>query len=119
MSGLEINKIAGAVLTAAVVAWTAYFVAELLHGGGHEVAENAYPVGGLVEATRAPDESGGLEPVLPLLAVADTEAGAKLARKCSACHTFDEGGPDKIGPNLWNIVGRAVAESGGGVVANA
>jgi len=37
------------------------------------------------------------------------EAGEKVFRKCKACHTIDEGGVKKVGPNLWGIVGRDVA----------
>jgi cytochrome c len=46
------------------------------------------------------------------LAAASLEKGAKLTRKCKACHSFDKGGKTKIGPPLWNIVGakRAATE---------
>jgi cytochrome c len=43
------------------------------------------------------------------LAQADLDAGAKDARKCGACHSFEEGGAAKIGPPLWNVVGRDIA----------
>jgi cytochrome c len=45
----------------------------------------------------------------PLLAAADPEAGAKVARKCAACHSFEQGGPNKIGPNLYGVIGGPVA----------
>ena len=35
----------------------------------------------------------------------DVAAGKKLFRRCSACHTVDEGGANKVGPNLWGIFG--------------
>ncbi|MFM9844900.1 MAG: c-type cytochrome [Dongiaceae bacterium] len=44
-----------------------------------------------------------------LLRSADPSAGEKLAKKCAACHSFDKGGPKKVGPNLWNIVGAKQA----------
>jgi cytochrome c len=37
---------------------------------------------------------------------ADAAAGATIAKKCAACHSFDQGGPNKVGPNLWGVVGR-------------
>ena len=37
---------------------------------------------------------------------ADVEAGAKVFKKCKACHTIDEGGKNKIGPNLNGVLGR-------------
>ncbi len=43
--------------------------------------------------------------IAALLATADPAAGQKIAAKCKACHNFDKGGANKIGPNLWDIVG--------------
>lgn len=48
-----------------------------------------------------------------LLASADKNAGAKISKKCAACHSFDKGGPNKVGPNLWDVVGRTVASHEG------
>src|SRR5262249_51737706 len=39
-----------------------------------------------------------------LLKKADPAAGEKVATKCKACHDFTKGGPNKVGPNLWDIV---------------
>lgn len=41
----------------------------------------------------------------------DPADGEKVARKCKACHTFEEGGASKIGPPLWDIVNRPVASA--------
>jgi cytochrome c len=49
------------------------------------------------------------EQVSALLAGADVKNGTKLAKKCAACHSFKKGGPNKVGPNLWNIVGAKQA----------
>ena len=40
-----------------------------------------------------------------LLAAADPAQGQTVAKKCAACHNFEKGGPNKVGPNLWDIVG--------------
>lgn len=40
---------------------------------------------------------------------ADVEAGEKLFKRCAACHTIDKGGKNKVGPNLYGIVGASVA----------
>ena len=38
---------------------------------------------------------------------ADVAKGEKVFKKCKACHTVDEGGKNKVGPNLFGIVGMA------------
>jgi cytochrome c len=47
------------------------------------------------------------------LASADPQKGANVYKKCRACHTVDEGGPHRVGPNLWGVVGRPVASAPG------
>ncbi len=44
-----------------------------------------------------------------LLAHADIAKGKQKAQLCVSCHTFDPSGPDRVGPNLWAIVGRDIA----------
>ena len=44
---------------------------------------------------------------------ADAEAGAKVFKKCKACHTLDEGGKNKIGPNLFGILGKQAGTTEG------
>ena len=44
-----------------------------------------------------------------MLANADSASGEKISKKCIACHTFSEGQASKIGPNLWDVVGRDIA----------
>ncbi|MGF1619808.1 MAG: c-type cytochrome [Rhodomicrobiaceae bacterium] len=104
-----VNMVAGAVLSALLV----------LFGAGVLVDE-IYPTGGQPEAPPPPSETADAEGGAPaeaapqvslasLLGQATVEAGETQARKCVACHTFDEGGANKIGPNLHGILGRQVA----------
>lgn len=44
-----------------------------------------------------------------LVAAGDVAKGKKLFKRCGACHTADKGGPAKMGPNLYGIVGRDIA----------
>lgn len=62
--------------------------------------------------------AGGAAEAVPLdlgtlLAGADPAEGESLARVCASCHTFDSGGANRVGPNLWAIVGRPVAAEPG------
>ncbi len=61
-------------------------------------------------ATGGPSGEGT---VTALLASADAGDGKKVFRKCKACHTADKGGRHRVGPNLWDVVGRAKAGAGG------
>ena len=42
----------------------------------------------------------------PRMAAANAAAGLTLRVRCQTCHTFDNGGANRVGPNLWNVVGR-------------
>lgn len=115
MSTLEINKIIAAVLTAGVVAMMSGFIAEIVYEI-EPLEEPAYKVvvgEEAEEAGPAAPAEAKIEPVAPLLAAADPGAGQKIAKKCTACHTLEQGGPHKIGPNLWNVVNRPIASAEG------
>ena len=105
MDDLKFNKVAAGFLLAALLAMAGYKLSEVLVPH-QELAENAYPVEVQVASasTDAPAAPKGPEPVLALLASADVNAGIKTAKKCTACHVFDKGGKNKVGPGLWNIV---------------
>ena len=47
------------------------------------------------------------------VAAADAGSGKSVAKKCTTCHTLNDGGANKIGPNLWGVVERAVASHAG------
>ncbi len=49
----------------------------------------------------------------PALAEGDAEAGAKVFKKCKACHTVDEGGKHRVGPNLWGMFGQQAGTADG------
>jgi cytochrome c len=58
-------------------------------------------------AARAGEDASPMVELPGLLASADAAKGEKLfKRRCRACHTNVKDGPNKTGPNMWNIVGR-------------
>jgi cytochrome c len=73
--------------------------------------EKAPPVlvPGAETAAAAPGAAAPAEPAFDLAKyVADPVKGEKVAARCKACHNFDNGGPNRTGPNLWGIVGAPV-----------
>jgi cytochrome c len=71
---------------------------------------NNYFVTSLIAATIfAVGALAGEAPLSDRLAAASPESGEKVFRKCKACHTAGSDGKHKVGPNLWGVVGRAVA----------
>ncbi len=56
-------------------------------------------------ATQTAAAGSTAAPIAERLAKADLAAGQKAAQKCVACHSFDKGGPNKVGPNQWGILG--------------
>ena len=109
-------KAVGAVLVAVLVAVAIGQIGNLVYEP-EELEEHAYaPVEVTVAAQEtddSADEVEAIEPIGPLLADADAAAGEQVASRCTACHTFDEGGGARVGPNLFGIVGRAKAADGG------
>ncbi|MEE7478717.1 c-type cytochrome [Methylobacterium hispanicum] len=112
MDSFELNKVAGAVLGAVLFAVGSGFVAELIYHpkpagkAGYELPE-PQPESG------APSEAAKVEPVAVRLASANVEKGQGGTKACQACHSFEKGGPNKVGPDLWEIVERPKASHGG------
>ena len=101
------NTIAGCVLASALFAMVCGKVSNaLVHP--HKLEKPALAVSDEAPTqTAAAAPAAELPPIGPKLAGANVEAGKAIFQKqCFTCHTVDKGGPNKVGPNLWGVVGR-------------
>lgn len=100
---LENNKIFAAILIAGITAMLSGFIAhKLVHP--EKLSEDAVAIEGGAVVASASAKPTGPEPIMHLLATADVARGEKLSKACAACHSFDNGGVNKVGPNLWATV---------------
>lgn len=111
MDSFEVNKIAGAVLGTLLLT----MALGLFSGFVYAPPTPSKPGFDLPMASAESSEGGAAktaepaEPLPVLLAHADEKKGATLAKACGACHNFEKGGAAKVGPPLWDVLGRDVA----------
>ena len=114
MDSFEFNKIAGALLFSVLVIMGVQNLSSVLYSTD-DADPASYPVEVAshsdVDGAGAVEEEAGPS-LAQLLASADISKGEKVAKKCAACHTFDDGGANKVGPNLYGVVGQATAHRG-------
>lgn len=108
------NRLFAAILIALLVWLISAIISETLVAPHHlkqSVYKIAVPEGAQAVDTDKPKDA--LEPIEPLMAEADADKGKKLFKQCIQCHSVDQGAAHKIGPNLWGVVGAAIASKDG------
>lgn len=106
--GGESYKVWGAALVAMTVALAiGIFINEATRAEDHDIKAYIVEVPNAEAGSQVAAVPAGpvIEPIAPLLASADLAAGEKAFKRCATCHTFEKDGVNKVGPNLFNVVG--------------
>ena len=90
---LGINKITDVIFYVEKPEKSAYEVASITTVASNTSAETS-------------SASSGSGDIMALFASTSAAEGAKVFKKCAACHSIAEGGKNKIGPALWGVIGR-------------
>lgn len=107
------NTLAMGFLFTVFIALGLNFVTELVFHTEHpETPGYKIEVAQAESAGAAAEEPAG-KPIGELLASADLAAGEKLTKRCTACHAFEKGGANKVGPYLYGVVERDIASAAG------
>ena len=110
MDSFELNKIIAAVLMVALLVIGLGKIAD----GIFHVKEPKKPGYQIEMESQLISNSSQIPEVVEkidiaaVMALGDFASGEKIFKKCAACHSINKGGKNKIGPALYNVVGRAV-----------
>lgn len=116
MSGREFNKIAAGVLIAGLVVMLTGKIVDVLYqpilnpklrGIKIDVQEESD-----IDINQKVEQKFTID-IASLMQTASAENGQKLFKKCSSCHTVTKAGANRVGPNLWNVVGAKKAHHEG------
>ena len=110
MDSFELNKIIAAILMVALLVIGLGKIADgVFHvkkpkNPGYQVEVESQLISGTSKATEVVEKID----IGAIMALGDAESGKKIFKKCAACHSINKDGKNKIGPALYNVVGRTV-----------
>ncbi|HRD78793.1 MAG TPA: cytochrome c family protein [Hyphomicrobiaceae bacterium] len=117
MDGYKFNKFAGGALSALLFIFGAKTLVEITQHSSHASSKLGIELPAAAKgatATAAPAAAKyEFAKLKPLLEKASVEEGEVVFKPCVSCHTVEKGGPNRVGPNLYGIIGRKVASVGG------
>jgi len=113
MDSFEINKIIASILLVALLIIGISKISNIIFKV-NKLESSAYKVEIPDDTTNRITENKSMEvekavDISALMALGDINHGEKVFKKCSACHSIEAGGGNKIGPALYNVVGRKIA----------
>ena len=110
MDSFELNKIIAAILMVALLVIglgkiaDGVFLVEKPEKPGYQVEIESKLTSGISQAVKVIEKID----IAAVMALGDITSGEKIFKKCAACHSVNKGGKNKIGPALYNVVGRVV-----------
>ncbi|MGL9778708.1 MAG: c-type cytochrome [Wolbachia sp.] len=108
---MELNKIAASILLSGLIIMIVSNVVDMLYSPEEYKIEHQTIVAAGSNESQQKIEQVALD-IGALMQNASFEKGKSAAKKCIACHSFEKGGMNKVGPNLWNVVGNKKAHLG-------
>ena len=103
--GFEINKLVAAILVTVLIVFGISKISDIIFKV-NETGIVAYKVEEPARSSSEAKAESSLE-ISSFLSLGDVTHGAKVYKKCAACHSINKDGKNKIGPKLYNVVGKA------------
>lgn len=118
MDSFEFNKIAGAVLGTLLFIMGLGILSDVIfHSGVPKQSAYALPAAE-VQTASAGGAAAAVAPIAERLKTADAKKGEGLMKPCSACHAFEKGGANKVGPGLYGVVNTPIGTHAGFVYSD-
>ena len=107
MDSFEVNKIIAAVLVTVLLVFGIGKISDIIF---HAEKPNIQGYKVEIKANNSTNQAKAEDQIdiSALLALGDIDTGKKVYKKCAACHSIAQDGKNKIGPKLYNVVGRAI-----------
>ena len=107
MDSFEINKIIAAVLMVVILVIGIDKVSDIIFHV-EKPKTPGYAVDIEQTSTTSTETTEEKINITAFMTMGDVATGEKVFKKCKSCHSIKQGGGNKIGPKLWNVMFRSV-----------